>query len=375
MNIAIVSHLAYPPFVGGVEKYVYYTAKELSRLGHNVDIYTTDPTGNYCGEKEIDGIRFHRFYSIAPKGIYYFSEHLLRRLLKLRNFDIVHANAYGTFAVLASSLAKKINNIPTIVQTHLAAPRTKRVLHQLYGPTFGAYILNTCDNIILVSPAEYLFLSILRKYTEKITWIPNGVDLEKVNAYYQFTRSRFDANTFHLLCVARLEKMKGIENAIYLIHDFKEECPVLLTVVGEGPYRHYLEELTDKLGLKKKVQFLGKISERKLYQIYAKTHVFLSLSEYESHSLSLLEAMAFGVVPIATKVGGNILTIDDGQNGILIPFPLIRSRLKWALKELVNDAPRLSKMSMNARNKVMQKYNLKKSTSRLVELYEQCVNT
>lgn len=374
MNIAMVSHLAYPPFIGGVEKYVYYTAKELSKLGHNVEIYTTDPTGNYCDEKEIHGIQFHRFHSIAPKGIYYFSEGLLRSLLTLKNFDVVHANAYGTFAVLASALAKKVNNIPTIVQTHLAAPRTRKVLHQVYGPTFGAYILNTCDNIVIVSPAEYLFLPTLRRYIQKVTWVPNGVDFEKVNSYYQSTRSRFDTNTFHLLCVARLEKMKGIEKAIYLIHDFREEYPVRLTVVGEGPYRHYLEELTEKLGLKKEVQFLGKISEDKLYQIYAKTHVFLSLSEYESHSLSLLEAMAFGVVPIATKVGGNILTIDDGQNGILISFPVGRSQVKSALEELVKDVSRLSKMSMNARSKVMQKYNLKKNTLRLVQLYEQCVD-
>jgi len=374
MDIAMVSHLAYPPFIGGVEKFVYYTAKELSRLGHNVEIYTTDPTGNYCGEKEIHGIQFHSFHSIAPYGIYYFSEGLLRSLVKLKNFDVVHANAYGTFAVLASVLAKKVNNIPTIVQTHLAAPRTKKVLHQIYGPTFGAYILNTCDRVVVVSPAEYLFLPILRKYTQKVTWIPNGVDFEKVNSYYQSTPSRFDTNTFHLLCVARLEKMKGVENAIYLLHDFGEKHPVCLTVVGEGPDRHRLEELTEKLGLKKKVQFLGKISEDKLYQIYAKTHVFLSLSEYESHSLSLLEAMAFGIVPIATKVGGNILTIDDGRNGILIPFPVSRSQIRSVLEELVKDLSRLSKMGMNAKSKVMQEYNLKKNTLKLVQLYERVID-
>jgi len=377
LNIAMISHLAYPIYIGGVEKYVYYTAKELSRLGHNVEIYTTDPTGNYRGDKEIEGIKYHIFQSIAPNGVYYFSDGLLRRLIKLKNFDVVHANAYGTFPVLASVIAKKINMTPTIVQTHLAAPKTKKLFHHIYVPTFGNYIFRKCDNIVIVSPAEFLFLPILRKYVRKITWIPNSISFEKIDFYYyRFIGSKFDTENINLLCVARLEKMKGIENAIYLVYDAKKNYPSIhLTIVGEGPHRHYLEALTQKLGLRKNVKFLGKISEEKLYKIYAKSHIFLSLSVYESHSLSLLEAMAFGVVPIATKVGGNILTINNRQNGILIPFPVSRSYIKLVLEELVKDITYLSKIGINARRHVMQKYNLKKNILKLISLYKKCVDT
>jgi glycosyltransferase involved in cell wall biosynthesis len=366
----MVSHLSYPHFVGGVEKYVFYVSKELVRLGIDVEIYTTDPTGKNCGKAEIEGIIFHQFKSIAPNGIYYFSRKLLNELTKLRDIDIVHSNAYGTYAVLASVLAKKVNKTPTIVQPHLSASKTSRIFHQLYNPIFGNYIFSRCDRVIVVSPAEFEALPLLRNYFRKAMLISNGVDFSEVNHFYRLrNRSHFGNGTLRLLCVSRLERMKGLKEVLYVIEKIKM-LPISLAIVGDGPERPHLQRLSRELGLEKQIKFYGRVSDEDLYQIYSEADIFLSLSKYESNSMSLIEAMAFGVVPIVTAVGGNQYIIKHGENGILVPYPVDISSIKMKLEELIKNEDRLVKLGGNARKKAMQEFDIKRNATKLVKMYQ-----
>jgi len=369
MNIALVSHLAFPPYIGGVEKYVYNIAKILTMHGNNVEIFSTNPQDSLNKDEYIDQIHYHRYLSISPFKIYYFSPSLQTDLFLLKNFDIVHANAYGTFPVLASALAKGNNNLPLIVQPHFAAPRVSKVLHQVYGPTLGKYVFDICDKVILVSQAELTFLPMLNQYTRKSVCIPNGVDFEIIDPYYSGGKLK-DFNSLNIVCVSRLEKNKGVQHVLYLLNNLKDLYPFHLDVIGEGSYRHELEQITKRLGLNEEVQFLGRISEDALYNVYARANILFALSDYESHSFSLIEAMAFGVVPIATRVGGNRFTIDDCQNGILAPFPVNLSYMKSVFQDLITHPSYLMTLSSNARKKAMLEFNIRKNVMKLIQLYE-----
>jgi glycosyltransferase involved in cell wall biosynthesis len=113
------------------------------------------------------------------------------------------------------------------------------------------------------------------------------------------------------------------------------DCPEFsLDVVGDGPAGEDLRELTERLGLSNRVNFLGDTGD--IPSILSKMDVFVLPSTYEAFPVSLLEAMSSGVAVLATDVDGVPELIDDGITGALVP-PCDVEKLATALKELLAD--------------------------------------
>ena len=93
--------------------------------------------------------------------------------------------------------------------------------------------------------------------------------------------------------------------------------------------------------------------------------VFLLPSEHESFGLAALEAMACGVVPVATAAGGLPEVIRDGVDGLLIPEQDIAS-MGARVTALLRDPPRLDAMKSAARRSAAERF----SRDRIVPLYE-----
>jgi glycosyltransferase involved in cell wall biosynthesis len=86
-------------------------------------------------------------------------------------------------------------------------------------------------------------------------------------------------------------------------------------MVGDGPDRGAAEHLTRTLKISDHVLFLGK--QNHVERLIPLAHVLLMPSEMESFGLVALEAMACGVVPVATRVGGVPELITPGEDGYL----------------------------------------------------------
>ena len=86
-------------------------------------------------------------------------------------------------------------------------------------------------------------------------------------------------------------------------------------MVGDGPERGPAEHLARQLKVDRHVTFLGK--QNHVERLIPLAHVLLMPSEMESFGLAALEAMACGVVPVATRVGGVPELITHGEDGFL----------------------------------------------------------
>ncbi len=86
-------------------------------------------------------------------------------------------------------------------------------------------------------------------------------------------------------------------------------------MAGDGPDRGPCEQLARQLKVERHVSFLGK--QGHVERLIPLAHVLLMPSELESFGLAALEAMACGVVPVATRVGGVPELITDGEDGFL----------------------------------------------------------
>ena len=68
------------------------------------------------------------------------------------------------------------------------------------------------------------------------------------------------------------------------------------------------------------VNFIGAVSNKEVYDIYASTpfHIFVNVSRSEGIPVSIMEAMSFSIPIIATAVGGTAELVDEGENGFLL---------------------------------------------------------
>ena len=98
--------------------------------------------------------------------------------------------------------------------------------------------------------------------------------------------------------------------------------------------------------------FLGEISDfAKIQQIYDASHILLLASSREGFPMVIMEAMAHGVVPVSTEVGGIPVHLQDGINGVLIreiSEELIVEEMVNAISSLASDAAALEKLSQAA---------------------------
>src|SRR3990170_6072427 len=369
MKVIMVSPLAYP-YVGGVESHVLEVSKRLMERNIEVEIYSTDPSGRFEEVTDLDGLIIRRFRSFAPNGIYHFSKELYSSLKDARA-DIVHSHDFKSFPMLAAALAKTQNGIPLVVTLHYGFTKVGKSIHTFYDSVFGRLILQRADAVILVSPVEMNLISELRKVEEKIKFLPNGIPVKEISTYLSSKEFKNNGQPpLKILFVGRLEKKKGphlLIEAFQRLTQLTSE-DVELLIVGEGPFKQELESLVERRRLQDNVHMLGRVGANRLYELYAQSHIFVLPSEFEAHSIAITEAIAFGLVPVVTNVGGNRLLVTNGSNGFLIRHPVEVDELSSVLFQLVENHDLRHAMSMKALEKA-KSFDIDRTVKSLETLY------
>ncbi|MGH7071955.1 MAG: glycosyltransferase family 4 protein [Acetobacteraceae bacterium] len=150
----------------------------------------------------------------------------------------------------------------------------------------------------VVVPSRTLFeiaREIWRIPPTRLCYIPNGVDL----ARFTPASPRRHGDPMVIGCVAALRPEKNVARLLHAMHGLAAAHRVRLIVAGDGPERVALRGLAMDLGLE--VEFLGEVEDPA--PLYRQFDAFALASETEQMPLSVLEAMASGLVVVATDVG------------------------------------------------------------------------
>ncbi len=108
----------------------------------------------------------------------------------------------------------------------------------------------------------------------------------------------------HLLYVGQLLDSKGVDTVLRAVACLRGDgLPLTCNVIGDGARRRELEELAASLGIEREVHFRGWMPRPALAPYYACAHFILLPSRSEGWPKVLSEAMAYGVVPVASHVG------------------------------------------------------------------------
>ncbi|HEV8448919.1 MAG TPA: glycosyltransferase family 4 protein [Gemmatimonadaceae bacterium] len=141
-----------------------------------------------------------------------------------------------------------------------------------------------------------------------------------------------------VLGVATFERKKGLDVLVRAFADVRRSSPgVALVLVGRpAEATAELRSLTSTLGLDNDVFFFENVPHAQVSRFFERAAVFCLPSRAEPFGIVILEAGAFNVPVVATRVGGIPEILDDGETGILVP-PDDPSALAAALARVLSD--------------------------------------
>jgi alpha-1,3-mannosyltransferase len=363
MKILHVCHHFYP-CIGGIERYVEDLCRNLVKLGHVSDVVCLN-TCSYKGERlpgfqELDGIKIHRIpylnlkiYKIAP-GVLKF----------IKNYDIVHVHGVGFFSDFLAA-AGVYHKKPLILSSLGGIFHTPSLLRlkKAYFNIVSRMVLKRFDSIIAISRKD---LNLFSRISSRVICIPPGINLDE----FKTIPRRPEKNTF--LYVGRISKNKRLDNLIETFYHVSKEMPeARLYVVGEDwqGIQPQLKQLVTERGLEGNVSFEGAVSREELLGYFSRSEFFVSASEYEGFGISVVEAMAAGLVPIVNSIDAFKELITNEEDGFLIDF----SNPKKAADEILKiTAERNSKVAEKARIRAFN-YSWGKTILRLEEVYRNSI--
>ncbi len=128
-----------------------------------------------------------------------------------------------------------------------------------------------------------------------------------------------------------------------------------LDILGDGPLLEECRRAVESSGARESIQLCGWVSHEEIFDYLKSWHFFILPSDTEGLPNSLLESMAFGVVPIASPAGAIPDVVTDGQNGIII-----KSNDEVTIGSALNAAVKLEnreQLSENAVTTVLESYS------------------
>jgi colanic acid/amylovoran biosynthesis glycosyltransferase len=177
----------------------------------------------------------------------------------------------------------------------------------------------------------------------------------------------------------RLIPKKGVATSLRAFAIFKKDNPrAEFFIAGKGPLQQELEMLAGGLGILRDVHFVGFLSQPKLQQLYASSHLFLHPSEIspnqdqEGVPNSVLEAMSTGLPVVATRHGGIPEAVDHGRAGLLVAEE-DHVGLANAMQLITSSPILLKEMGQRAHATVVERFEQDAQIDRLESFYEEAI--
>jgi glycosyltransferase involved in cell wall biosynthesis len=362
-----ILHLISSGGMYGAENVVLALARDLQRMGHTarVGIFENyhQPQNDVADQFENRGLSVVR---IPCRGrIDRWAIRRIREIIRTDNIDLLHAHGYK--GDIYGYFAGERLNIPLVATCHLWTRQTAAIRFYEYIDTL---FLRRYDAIIAVSDAIAKEARDAGIAPEKITTIDNGIDLSPfVSANPGLAEELRKGDRILVGTVGRLVEQKGMEYFLRAAHKVLQRFPnTLFVIVGDGPDRAKLEELSRELKIEASVVFTG--SRRDMPSVYASLDIFVLASLDEGMPMAVLEALASGCPTIATEVGAVPKLIMPGQSGLLIP-PGHAQGLTQAICSLLSEPDLRRRLARNAERIVRERYSSNYMARKYLRIYDE----
>ena len=320
---------------GGPPTSVSQLCRALVGRRHEVTVLTTDALTSTTRQRErhiTDGLDIHYLRNLSN---YLAWNHQLflpigtRRFLrkKMKDFDVVHVHMYRTYQNVLVHGAHSACRTPYVFSAHGSLPRIvrKQLAKSVFDSLYGNRFLKDAAKVVALTNAEQRQYEMFGVPSEKITIIPNGIDLDDFRflpSAHAFIR-RYNLQDKKIVTyVGRLNKRKGLDT---LVRSFKSLSShlnnVALLLIGpdEG-YGETLRKLVKEVEPHGPVVMTGLITMPEKLEAYSASDVVVYPGAYEIFGLVPFEALMCGKPVVVSDDSGCGELIASAQAGFVVPY-------------------------------------------------------
>jgi glycosyltransferase involved in cell wall biosynthesis len=375
MKIAFIGQKGIPAKSGGVEKHVEQIAVRLAKEGHEVYAYVR---GHYTPKelKEYQGVHLIHVPSFATKHLDAISHTLIATFHALtKKYDVIHYHSIGP---------SMLSFIPRFLKPYtlvLATFHSRDYFHQKWN-IFARTILQFAEWMVCALPERTIVISeTLRDYAEKkynrtFDFIPNGAEVVTEEDPELLKQWGLKSGRYVLL-QGRLVAHKGVHYAVKAFQELEKMSKLpnnfKFAIVGGSAhtdeYVQYLRVLTES---DQNIVMLGEQTGLAMNTLWKNAALFVQPSEDEGLSLSLLEAMGHGLLPIVSNIPANMEAIDNGKAGVFFENKNAEE-LGKLLAYYLNNTEERELMSKKAKERATLVYSWDAIAERTFAVYEKAL--
>lgn len=369
MKIAFIGQKGISASVtGGVERHVQEIATKLAAEGHEVFAYTrpyyTDPKLEYY-----QGVHLISRPCLPTKHLDTIS-HTFMCILDAakQDYDVIHFHAIGPSSLIW--LFKLLNRKTPVVATF----HCQDYLHQKWGAFARLYLklgerllCRFSDKVITVS--KTLTKYVLDRYQVKSCYIPNGVNAAQLKTVDKIKEWGLDKDGY-FLAVTRIVQHKGLHNLVVAYQKIRTDKK--LVIVGDGAFTDgYVSSLKRLAAGNPNIIFTGQQSGDALIEFFSNAYAFVQPSEAEGLSISLLEAMSYGLPVLVSDIPENTEAIAPGAGFVFKGRDA--EDLAAKLSALLDDPATAKNAGGLAKKHVEENYDWAKIAKDIMGLYNEVV--
>jgi len=300
----------YYPTLGGVEVFVQKICELLAAKGNEVTVYSVDKRDGLPAIQTINRVTIKRFTPLFGDPLY-LPEPKFSSSLRKEKADIIHAHNIHTFPQLIAAVNKQQNQ-KVVLQPHYhryGQTPFRNSLFKLYQKAFYGLLFSKTNLIVANSVHETQVLREDFPTAKNVVLIPEGLDTTE-------TKTVVHAPVLpkRILFVGVLKRYKNVhkllEGFAQLTHE--DGNNYRLVIVGDGPEREALSGLSVSLGIDGLVEWKHGLSRAELLDEYAGASVFVMLSQLESFSRVVYDALFVGLPVVVYNFGALSSLVSEG---------------------------------------------------------------
>ena len=323
---------------GGAERALTQLANALSER-IDVSILTLFKEGKYIQELNQDIHYSYVFKKVFRGNIHIFKlfspEFLFKRMIK-GHYDVIVSYLEGPTTRIVSGC--KDPSVKIINWVHTAATNKDVFLKSYRNEAEFVKCMNKYETTVFVAQtAQKAFEEQFNISLPHETVVYNPIDNERIlKQSMENTDVTLPANSFNIVTVGRLSKVKGFDRLIDICAELKKKANIHLYIVGNGGEENSLKERVAALKAESYVSFLGFRSNP--FPIVKQASLYVCSSYREGYSTSVIEALVLGVPVVTTECSGMREILGEGIEYGVITENSDRGLLCGLEKMITDDA-------------------------------------
>jgi len=187
-----------------------------------------------------------------------------------------------------------------------------------------------------------------------------------INYFYPRTESK-DKKEFTVLTAGRLEKGKRFDIAIEAFSRILSQVPnSKLLIAGKGTMEQYLKDISSKLGIIDKVEFIGWRDD--LPMIFRQVDVFIQTCRYEGFGRLVAQSLASGIPVVNSSRGGPEEILANGIGGYIVESN--PEQIAEKVIVLLKNRELRKKMGINGRKRVVENYSIPVYRKKMEDIFK-----